>query len=115
MFETWILVALGVGLVLRSLWNSERKGLHISWLSTAGYLGALAAVLLGGPPQLLLACIVVFGVGEVLHQTGPQGVPEESDLVVLREQLDRKARRRDARTRRRADPHGQHRLGKHRG
>ncbi len=75
-FETWVLVALGVGLILRSLRNSVRKGLHVSWLSTAGYLGALAAVLLNATPPVVLACIVIFGVGEFLHQTVAKASPK---------------------------------------
>ena len=114
MFETWVLMALGVGLILRSLRNSLRKGLHVSWLSTAGYLGALTAVLLNATPPVVLACIVVLGVGEFLHQTGPQGIPEESDPTLLREQLDREARRRAAKTGRRTDHDGRHALGRHR-
>jgi len=113
-YETWVLVALGVGLILRSLRNSLRKGLNVSWLSTAGYLGALTAVLLDATPPVVLAFIVVFGVGEFLHQTGRQGIPEESDPALLREQLDREARRRAARTGRRTEHDGRHVLGRHR-
>jgi hypothetical protein len=114
-FETWLLVVLGVGLILRSVRNSVRKGLHRSWLSTGGYLGAMTAVLLNAQPPVVLVCVVVFGVGELLHQTGPQGIPEESDPAVLREQLEREARRRARRgTGRRTDHSGHHRLGRHR-
>lgn len=95
--ETWFLVAVGIGLLLRSVRNSWLKGLHVSWLSTGGYLCAVAAVLADAAPPVVLVCIILFGVGEFLHQTGSQGIPEEEETTVLQEQLEREERARAAR------------------
>ena len=77
--ETWALVVLGIGMVLRSVWYSMSRR-HTSWISTVGFLVMCVCLLASAPPSVVLACAVVFAVGEILHQGGI-GILDSNDEV----------------------------------